>query len=135
MIQDKKPFVLSEIGSVFGVKKQKSIFGFLNEKKGMYFLESSFIEIKLDFTYCRNSYGYIMKGSFVAATGVLKGTKFVVFEIVVPQSGFFLESRLKQRIFDRYFIFILTPDKKKSNWKSISLVLLSKWFMKSRIWW
>ena len=98
MVERKTPFVLSEIGSVFGIKNQKSLFGFLNEKNDMYYLESANVEVKLDFTFCRNSFGYIVKGGFVAVTGVLKGTKFVVFEIVLPQSGFFLSDSVKNEI-------------------------------------
>lgn len=91
LLEDRAPFRLSEVGSVFGVKAQKSLFGFLNEKKEVFYLESPSLEVKLDLAYCRFSHGFIMKGDFVAVTGVLRGTKFVVFEMVVPQSGFFLD--------------------------------------------
>lgn len=95
LLEEQAPFPLSEIGSVFGIKNQKSLIGFINEKNGVFYLESPEMEVKLDLVYCRFSHGYIMKGSFVAVTGVLRGTKFTVFEMVIPQSGFFLEPDFK----------------------------------------
>jgi hypothetical protein len=96
LLNNKDTFVLSEIGSVFGVKKQKSLFGFLKKEKEIFYLYNPFTKVKLDLVYCGHSYGYIMDGSFVAVTGIIRGSKFIVYEMVIPQSGFFLDQELKE---------------------------------------
>lgn len=93
-----KKRVLSEIGSVFGVSGQKSLVGFINEKKNQFWLEGPYSEVLLDLVYCRKSYGYIMKGMWVCVTGVLKNGKFVVFEVSLPNTGMILDDNAMEEV-------------------------------------
>lgn len=97
----KQPQTLSEIGSVFGISQQKSLVGFLNEKKNQFFLEGPFSEVQLDLVYCRNCYGYFIKGSFICVTGILKNNKFVVFEASMPNTAMILDEQTLERVHQR----------------------------------